>query len=108
MPDNVTLLQIDLKYDSDYCRAANRFTEGFDIVVIDGRDRVNCAIHSVAALKGEGVILWDNTDRPRYKEGILHLQGRGFRQIEFIGLVPGSTAKAETSLFYRSGNCFGI
>ena len=108
IPGNVTLLQIDLSYDGDYCRAATKFAEPFDIVVVDGRDRVHCAMQSVAALKKSGVLLWDNSDRDRYQEGIHSLLDQGFRQLELIGLVPGSAAKVETSIFYREGNCLGL
>ena len=105
IPPNVTLLRIDLTEDGDYCRAAARSGSVFDLVVIDGRDRIHCAMQSIPALKSDGVILWDNTDRPRYHEGIDHLIGLGFRQLGLVGLVPGSPVKVETSIFYRPGNC---
>ena len=108
VPANVTLLQIDLAEDGEYCRAAARMGPIFDLIVIDGRDRNHCAIRSVAALKPHGVILWDNTDRPRYREGIDHLLGLGFRQLPLVGLVPGSPVKVETSIFYRPGNCLAL
>jgi hypothetical protein len=80
----------------------------FDIVVIDGWDRMSCARHAVQRLQPDGVIVWDNTDRERYAEGVQLLAAQGFRQLDFAGLGPGQTRETCTSIFYRSGNCFGI
>lgn len=109
VPANVCLLHEPLHgNEGAYARVASRQPGAFDIVVIDGRDRVRCAHHSVAALKPSGVFVWDNTDRPRYAPGLAELAERGFRRIDFVGLVPGSTAKAQTSILYRSENVLGI
>jgi hypothetical protein len=43
LPGNVTYSYVPLERDGDYCRAASASGETFDIVVVDGRDRVNCA-----------------------------------------------------------------
>jgi hypothetical protein len=94
--------------DGEYCRRAARYAGRFDIVVIDGRDRVNCAIQSVVALSPQGVFVWDNTDRPEYAPGLLALQAQGFLRIELVGLSPGATVKTETSILYRPGNCLGL
>ena len=80
----------------------------FDIVVIDGRRRNECARHAVAALAGNGVIVWDNSERERYDEGKRHLVALGFRQLDFWGVVPGNVKEIATSIFYRADNCLGI
>lgn len=108
LPDNAVLLCIDLEYGGAYCRKVAEYDGCFDVVVIDGRDRVNCARNSLAALKDNGVILWDNSDREEYREGIDYLAGIGFRKLEFIGMHPLVAGKSETSLLYRDNNCLGI
>lgn len=104
----VKLYQIDLIYGGDYSKKVSEFWQHFDIVVIDGRDRVNCAKNCLQALKPSGVIIWDNTDRLEYLEGIDFLLSNGFRRIEFIGYCPIVNLKSETSIFYRIDNSFGI
>lgn len=108
VPKNVALIHMDLVPDGEYCRAAARQKEQFHIIIVDGRDRIHSAIQSVPALRDDGILLWDNTDRERYRDGILELRDRGFKQLELVGLVPGSPTKVETSIFYRPANCLGL
>lgn len=108
IPDNVTYLHRPLQYDGDYCRVVDEYHCEFDVVVIDGRDRVNCAFHSISSLKPSGVIIWDNSDRKEYKEGLSFLRNQGFRQIDFVGFSPCSWIISCTSIFYRNNNCMGI
>jgi hypothetical protein len=108
VPENVTLLEISLEADGGYCRTARRVGERFDIVVIDGRDRVNCALHCLEALTDDGVIVWDDSQRRRYRPGLEFLAERGFRRLRFTGLGPIAANDGETSVLYRPSNCFGI
>ncbi len=107
-PSNVTYRHCDLEYGGKYCKAILGYNERFDIVVIDGRDRVNCAKNSLGALRGNGLIIWDNSDREKYQEGYSYLMQNGFRRLDFEGNGPINTCKWCTSIFYRSNNCFGI
>lgn len=106
--DNVTLCNIDLEYGGAYSKKITEFHNEFDIIVIDGRDRVNCAINCLPALKTGGVIIWDNSERSTYNKGISFLIENGFRRIEFTGLFPVTNSISETSIFYRTINCFNI
>lgn len=108
IPGNVTLEYIELEYGGDYSKKVSDFNRTFDVIVIDGRDRVNCAINSIPALKSDGIIIWDNSDLKEYAVGCQFLMDNGFKKIEFIGLAPIANWKAETSLFYKKVNCFGI
>lgn len=105
---NVLAVHVPLEYGGAYCREALRHRQAFDIVVIDGRDRVNCASHCVGALSSLGVVLWDNTDREEYHEGLTLLEGQGFRRLEFWGMGPIVPYAWCTSIFYRADNCLGI
>jgi hypothetical protein len=62
----------------------------------------------MAALRPGGVIVYDNTDRSEYAEGLRALAEAGFRQVEFVGLAPMVDFKSETSIFFRIENCLGI
>ena len=108
LPANVELMVHELKPDGAYCRAILQTTGAFEVVVIDGRDRNNCAIHTVERLADNGVIIWDNSDRQHYQPGFDFLAERGFRAIEFAGFGPASYVPWQTSIFYKDKNCLGI
>jgi len=108
VPTNVEYLHIDLVHGGDYSKELLKYKNYFDIVVIDGRDRVNCARNSLLALKNNGVIVWDNSDREKYAEGYDYLTSDGFKRLDFIGLGPVCTYGWCTSIFYRKDNCLGI
>ena len=55
----------------------------FDILVIDGRDRVNCIKNGIGALRPGGVVIWDNSDREEYRSGYDLLTAAGFGRLDF-------------------------
>lgn len=108
VPRNVEIVHRDLIYGGEYSREASKYDNYFDVIVIDGRDRVNCAKNSLGALTKKGVLIWDNTERDEYREGFEYLQTEGFKRIDFWGMGPLNTAQWCTSIFYRRDNCLGI
>lgn len=42
----------------------------FDIILIDGRDRVKCIRSAIPKLKSDGWLILDNSERPYYRKGI--------------------------------------
>ncbi len=108
VPGNVSLQFVELEYGGDYSRAVLTPGVRFDVVVIDGRDRVNAARFSLQALKDDGVIIWDDSDRQDYQDGYRFLEEKGFRKLEFVGFSPIYSLRNETGIFYRERNCFGI
>lgn len=110
IPSNVFPRYCKLEYDGAYCRAILNEQGKFDIVLIDGRDRVRCAYNSLEKLKENGVIIWDNTDREYYQEGYDFLKEHGFKQLELCSLLYGVSGMEDyTSIFYRGGdNVLGL
>jgi hypothetical protein len=108
VPPTVDYRYCKLEYGGEYCRLISFFPSEFDCIIIDGRDRVNCAKNAVAALNESGVIIWDNSDRDSYQEGFAFLLDNGFRRIDFWGLGPINGYQWCTSIFYRESNCFMI
>jgi hypothetical protein len=106
IPKNVENLFCELTFE--YAQRIGSYCEEFDIVVLDGRDRVSCARNSVSALTRQGVIIWDNSDRTEYQPGYDYLANRGFRRIDFWGMGPINSYGWCTSVFYRINNCLGI
>lgn len=43
--------------------------EAFDLILIDGRDRVGCITHAIPRLKQGGVLMLDNAERRAYRAG---------------------------------------
>lgn len=107
VPANVTYLHRDLESGA-YARAILEGSDVFDVVVIDGRDRVACAAATVQRLAPDGVIIWDNAERSRYRVAYRDLATRGFRRLPFRGHGPINKKEWETSIFYRSSNCLGL
>jgi len=108
LPANASVHHVPLEGGEGYARAAAAQGMLFDVVVIDGRDRVRCVPAAIEALRPAGVIVFDNTDRPQYAEGDRLLAAAGFRRIDFVGMAPMSDQKTQTSIYYRSDGCLGI
>lgn len=105
VPDNVRLEYCELEYNGEYCRKILGEKERFDIILIDGRDRVKCAFYGIDRLTENGVIIWDNTERDYYREGYDFLKKHGFKQLELSSIVYGLPGVADyTSIFYRKNN----
>ena len=107
-PKNVELLFRENDVDGVYCRAIQESDETYDVVVVDGRDRVNCVKQSIDHLSEAGVILLDDSHRQEYSEAIEYAQEKGFRHISFEGIKATENKVDRTTIFYRTNNCFGI
>lgn len=70
---------------------------GFDVVVLDGLHRLECARASVPLLRSGGIILLDNSDV--YSNSARYLRDANLIQIDLIGLGPLIPAVWATSLF---------
>jgi hypothetical protein len=107
-PSNVEILYFDLVPSGDYSKAVAKYKEQFDVIVVDGRDRVNCARNALNALKSGGVIIWDNSEKEKYREGYKYLLDHKYKQLDFYGMGPINTYGWCTSIFYSSNNCLLI
>ncbi|MGH8143023.1 MAG: FkbM family methyltransferase [Steroidobacteraceae bacterium] len=106
IPANVRLIHAPDR--GTYARQILESNDRFDIVVIDAECRVECARTCVSALKPEGIIIWDNSDRTKYQEGFDFLTSLNFRRLDFAGMGPIDVCGWSTSVFYRTHNCLGI
>lgn len=108
LPDNAKITYVDADIEGDYSREITRSGAKFDVVVIDGRDRVNCMKTSLDCLSDRGVIILDDSSRHRYAKAFNMARTRNFRSLSFQGLKPTDFETHETTLFYRDDNCFGL
>jgi hypothetical protein len=73
----------------------------FDAIVIDGEDRNACARVAVQRVKLDGIIVFDNSDRKMYRDGMVFLRDSGWKRLDFFGLLPTYLYRTCTSIFYR-------
>jgi hypothetical protein len=105
---NVELLLCREDENGDYCRRIHATGEQYDVVLVDGRDRVNCIKQSIGAMSGRGVILLDDSQRPEYGEGLAFARNHGYLTLDFEGLKPISCEGSRTTVMYRRENCLNI
>lgn len=79
--------------------------QSFDVVVVDGLDRLRAAELALRCVKADGAILIDNSEGNWGPSGtypiIDLLQTAGFRRVDFHGYGPGTRLPHCTSLFFR-------
>jgi hypothetical protein len=107
-PENSEMIFCELVRGGDYCKMPVKLEEKFDIIIVDGRDRVNCCKQAVDALSADGVVILDDSEREFYREGVDFLLKKGFKQLAFTGVSPGLFYRKATSVFYKDENCLGI
>ena len=108
LPVNAELIYKGLRYDGDYSREVLNQERQFDIIIIDGRDRVNSVKSSIKKLKKDGIIIFDNSELEQYQSAVKFLVDNQFKQIAFWGMSPITAHYTSTSIFYRTDNCLGI
>lgn len=106
--NNVTLLFVPLDENDKYCRSAIESGKKYDLIIIDAEDRVNCIINCLDALKENGIIILDDSERKEYLEGVEFLLKNFFKKIDFWGIAPGVLLKKCTTIFYKPDNCVNI
>lgn len=91
--------------DAEYACAIADAGGEFDIVIIDGVWRNQCAEAALAHLRKGGCIILDNSDW--YTDVADFLRGRGFLQIDFNGFGPINSYCWTTSLLIPAVSVLG-
>lgn len=86
---------------SDYVAAADGLGGPFDLIVIDGRARAACLQRAVVHLAGDGLVVFDNSARRRYRAAIAT---SGLREQKLRGLVPTLPYPDQTSVLTRASD----
>lgn len=85
------------------------FGEGrrFDVVVVDGDERAECAAAALERVTDDGVIVVDDAEgywgRPGTYPILTSLEQAGFARVDFVGYAPGVRRPHSTSVFFRDG-----
>ena len=80
---------------TDYVAHIDAVGGEFDLVVVDGRAREACLTAGLAHLAADGIVVFDNTHRRRYREAIV---AAPVREQRHRGLTPTLPYPDETSL----------
>lgn len=105
---NVTLLHRPLDENGRYAGSIDDAEGEFDVVLVDGRDRLHCLRRALETVGETGVIIVDDTERDRYDSAANEAVAAGFRRLDLVGLRPGGVRNSITSVLYRPGNCLKI
>ncbi len=105
---NAEMIFTALEKGGEYSQKAKLLGEKFDVIIVDGRDRVNCCKFSIDALTDHGVLVLDDSEREMYAEARAFLTEKGFKELPFTGISPGLFYNKTTSVFYKVDNCLGI
>ncbi|HLF20182.1 MAG TPA: class I SAM-dependent methyltransferase [Bacteroidota bacterium] len=108
LPRNAEIVYAEISSNGAYSRAAADSKKKYDIIFVDGRDRVNCIRNSFRSLKSDGVVVLDDAERLEYRDGITFLERRRFKRIDFWGIAPGVMEEKCTAVLYRTKNCLNI
>ncbi len=72
----------------------------YDVIVVDGRAREECLVRAVEHLAEDGIIVFDNVDRKRYRDAIAALQP-AMHVTWTRGRTPGLPYPTRTAILRR-------
>lgn len=91
-----------------YLNSIKEHNQKLDIICIDGVYRNECVSVALDYLKEDGVVVFDNSERIEYEQGMNLLKQKGFNKLEFYGIGPINNYEWETSIFYKEKNILNI
>ncbi len=87
-----------------YFNAIFEDNKKYDVIIVDGKRRADCARTAVQALNSGGLIILDDSDRintsKEYVDAINHLKKADLLQVDFYGFCPMNNYTKTTSLFF--------
>jgi hypothetical protein len=82
-----------------YVRSIEDYSDTFDMIVVDGRCRNECLKAALPRLAHDGVLLFDNSGRGRYRE---NLENVALHRTRTSGLTPCLPYPEKTDIFSRN------
>lgn len=78
--------------------------EKYDVIVVDGKRRAQCATAAVRALETGGIVILDDSDRvntsKEYQKAVQILKAADLLQVDFYGFCPMNVYSKATSVFF--------
>lgn len=96
--ENLDLIYANIKSD-EYVKSINNFN-GFDVIIIDGQRRKECAFEALKNINSGGMIILDNSDVHPEAASILR-QNSLLIQVDMTGFTPAIFYTSTTSFFLR-------
>jgi hypothetical protein len=98
-PSNCQVI-LSKREPQSYAEIIEQYSEGFDIILIDGPGdfRPACSRTAIEQLKRGGIIILDNSDQSLNSARIL--RDSGLIQVDFTGFAPGQGYATTTSMFF--------
>lgn len=87
-----------LKERSEYVNAIEQENKKFDIIIVDGKYRLDCSLKAIPYLKEGGIIVLDNSDW--FVKSAEYLRSSGLIQVDFAGFGPINGYTWVTSVFF--------
>ena len=87
-----------------YFNAIFEDNEKYDVIIIDGKRRADCAKTAIKCLNPGGIIILDDSDRintsQEYVDAVKALKSANLLQIDFYGFCPMNNYTKTTSVFF--------
>ncbi|CAN5417457.1 hypothetical protein BH10ACT10_BH10ACT10_01700 [soil metagenome] len=86
-------------FDNYVSAIESQLDDSLDLVIVDGRARVECALAAKRKIKPGGMLLLDDSDRPRYQR--IHSELCDWAALTARGLKSGSTDLAQSTVWTK-------
>lgn len=83
---------------NEYVKSINNKSINYDVIIVDGSFRFDCAVEVVKKLSQGGIVILDNSDW--YPSTAKFLRDKGFCQVDFIGAGPLNSYAWCTSILF--------
>ncbi|MBP7709815.1 MAG: methyltransferase domain-containing protein [Rickettsiales bacterium] len=93
-------LMADGLTNANYENFAKNSGQKFDLIVIDSLKRFDCAKNVIEALKPQGMVILDDSERKNYAKIFKFFADAKFKQRDFFGIAPGQLRVKNTTVFF--------
>ena len=97
----VITLMIDGLENENYQNFAKNCGQKFDFIIIDSLKRFECAKNVIDALKPNGILILDDSERKNYKKIFEFFAENNFQKQDFFGIAPGQLRIKNTTIFFK-------
>jgi hypothetical protein len=102
LPKNIEIILMPDALENEKYEAITTATnEKFDLIVIDSLKRAKCAKNAIDAIKNDGRIFLDDSQRKGYEKIFTMMLSEGFKFKEFEGIAPGQITPKKGSVFFN-------
>jgi hypothetical protein len=83
----------------DYIKSIRQFPDEFDVIIIDGSHRYDCAVEAIKKLRNDGFIILDNSDWKELTSKLL--RDADLIEVDMSGFGPINGYTWTTSFYFR-------